>query len=441
MHVFPTLHRLERKYPKELAVVGVHSAKFPHEKDPDAIRQAILRHDLEHPVVNDSEMKIFRAFNARGWPHFVILDPEGRVAAADGGEIPYESFVKVIDTILKKHEGKIDRRELNWKLERTKEKPGYLSFPGKVLATADRVFIADSKHHRIVVADLQGKVLQTIGGAAEGFKDGSFAEAQFDEPLGMALKGDLLYIADRENHLIRVADLKAGVVRTAAGTGKQGWRSEPVEPLKTALNSPWDLAVDGDRLYIAMAGNHQIWMLDLAKNKIGVFSGTGRETLTDGTHAQANFSQPSGLSLGGGRLYVADAEVSGVRELELDAEGKTRTLVGTGLFDFGDKDGVGDEALLQHVIGVAWADDRVYVADSYNHKIKVVDPKTREVKSLFGDGRRGSEDGEGRKARFYEPSGISAHGGKLYVADTNNHRIRVVDLKSGAVSTLELQPK
>jgi thiol-disulfide isomerase/thioredoxin len=439
MHVIPTLHRLEKKYAKELVVVGVHSAKFENEKDSENIRQAILRHDIEHPVVNDSEMKIFRAFNARGWPHFVIFDPEGKVAAADGGEIPYESFVGVIDGLIRKHEGKIDRREMTWKPEKAKEKPGTLAFPGKILAVPGRLFIADTKHHRILECGLDGAIRTVIGSGQEGFKDGGFAEARFDEPQGLALVGDLLYVADRENHAIRVADLKARTVTTVAGTGKQGWKSDPGHPLKTALNSPWDVLWEGGRLIIAMAGNHQLWTLDPKAGKIGVLSGTGRETLVDGAHESAAYSQPSGLALGDGKVYVADSEISAVREVDPRPDGKVRTLVGTGLFDFGDKDGVGDAALLQHTIGLTWWDGLVYVADSYNHKIKAVDPKTREVKTVFGTGKRGNEDGEGKAARFFEPNGISALDGRLYVADTNNHRIRVADLKTGRVSTLEVR--
>jgi DNA-binding beta-propeller fold protein YncE len=439
MHVFPTLHKLERKYPKELVVIGVHSAKFTNEKDADCVRQAILRHNLEHPVVNDEDFKIFRSYGARGWPHFFVVDPEGNIVAGESGEIPFEAFVRVIDGLIKRHEGKLDRRELKWKLERDKEKRGTLWFPGKVLASGDRLYIADSMQHRILVTDLAGKVLEKIGSGEEGWQDGSFETARFDEPLGVAPRGDLLYIADRENHCIRAADLRARTVKTLAGTGKQGWRSEPVDPLKTALNSPWDLALDGDRLFIAMAGNHQIWVMDLKKNSIAVFSGTGRETLTDGPHSAANYSQPSGLVIGNGKLYVADAEVSGVRELDLEPDGKARTLVGTGLFEFGDVDGVGDAARLQHTIGVGFSDGLVFVADAYNHKIKTVDPKTRLAKSVFGDGKRGAEDGTA--ARFYEPSAVSALNGKLYVADTNNHRIRVCDLKSGKVSTLPIEFK
>jgi len=259
-------------------------------------------------------------------------------------------------------------------------------------------------------------------------------------PQGLALRGETLWVADTENHCIRQVDLKGKTVKTVAGTGKQTWNVKMGgDGLKTGLNSPWDLALDGDRMYIAMAGNHQIWVMDVKKGGLGPFSGSGREDIEDGAHGAAEFAQPSGVSIMNGKIYVADSEVSGLREVDLDPAGKVRTIAGKGLFEFGDKDGVGDDVRLQHCIGVHAAGGKVYVADSYNHKIKIADPATRMVKTFVGDGKRGLEDGA--KARFYEPSGLWAVGDKLFVADQNNHAIRVVDLKTGQVSTVPIEKK
>jgi DNA-binding beta-propeller fold protein YncE len=271
-------------------------------------------------------------------------------------------------------------------------------------------------------------------------------------PQGLALKGDRLYVADTENHSLREIDLAGKQVRTIAGTGKQIWNVRSGgEGLRTGLNSPWDLALDGEKLYIAMAGNHQIWLMDLKSGVVGPFSGSGQEDIEDGLHrlprgadpktgpAVAKFAQPSGLSLVGSKLYVADSEVSGIREVDLDPAGKVRTIVGEGLFDFGDKDGIGDAVRLQHCIGVHGAGGKLYVADSYNHKIKVADPATRAVRTYLGDGKRGNEDGS--KPRFYEPSGLWAVGTKLFIADQNNHAIREVDLKTGLVSTVPVEKR
>jgi DNA-binding beta-propeller fold protein YncE len=196
-----------------------------------------------------------------------------------------------------------------------------------------------------------------------------------------------------------------------------------------------------------MAGHHQIWVLDLATKKIAPFAGSGRETLTDGLLRRAAFAQPSGLTSDGKFLYVADSETSSLRKLPLVAEPDARveTLVGRALFTFGDEDGPGQvaddplmakrEARLQHALGVAYADGKLYVADTYNSKIKVFDLKSGELTTLLS----GRPFGPFGPAAFSEPGGLSYADGKLYVADTNAHRIRVIDLATKAVNTLQLK--
>ena len=120
----------------------------------------------------------------------------------------------------------------------------------------------------------------------------------------------------------------------------------------------------------------------------------------------------------------------------MDPQGEVRTIVGTGLFDFGDRDGVGDAVRLQHPLGLVYVDGALYVADTYNSTIKVLDPETRESRSLVGDPAGGYRDGDLASARFDEPGGISYADGRLYVADTNNHAIRVIDLAEGTVSSV-----
>ena len=397
----------------------------------------MLRHDLRHPVVNDAEFKIFSAYGARGWPHLVLVDPEGRAVGKTGGEGKYDVLESQIARLIGEFDkqGKIDRKIIKFRME--EEKTAGLRFPGKIFATADRLYISDTGHHRIVVSDHEGGVVTIIGTGTAGSADGPFDKAQFHQPQGLCVKGDSLFVTDTENHVIRRVDLKEKRVETIAGTGKQVYGSDSGPARKVPLNSPWDVLEKDGTLFIAMAGNHAIWAMDLAKGTIGPFAGDGRETLEDGANLSASFNQPSGLAVIGKKLYVADSEVSGVREVDLDPEGETRTIVGTGLFKFGDVDGIGNEARLQHVLHVVTWEDRLLVADSYNHKVKIVDPKTRESKTFLGDGTKGSDD---KSPRFNEPGGLSIAGGRLFIADTNNHAIRVVDLASKKTSTLRIEP-
>jgi DNA-binding beta-propeller fold protein YncE len=274
-------------------------------------------------------------------------------------------------------------------------------------------------------------VLQVYGTGAVGRTDG--ANASFNHPQGLALSGNTLYVADTQNHLVRAIDLQTHAVRTIAGTGERG--RDPHGPaLQAALASPWDLLVLGHTLYIANAGSHQLLALDLQKNVLRVAAGSGREDHRDGHGEDAALAQPSGLASDGTAIYIADSEVSSVRRFD-PATGEVTTLVGKGLFDFGDVDGSGDTVRLQHPLGVAWDSGALFVADTYNHKIKRLQgPQDKTATSFVGTGKAGN----GRD-QFFEPGGLSASGGKIYVADTNNSRIVVVDEKTRSAIVLTLR--
>jgi thiol-disulfide isomerase/thioredoxin len=507
IHIIPDLKRLEAKYPNNLVVIGVHSAKFENEKQSDNIRQIILRYEVEHPVVNDADFSIWQSYAVRAWPTQVLIDPAGYVVGKVEGEGNYEVIDEAIAGTLAefRKRGELNEQPLKLALERAKVGDMPLAFPGKILADAktERLFIADSNHNRIVVTKLDGTLLDTIGTGERGASDGAFDRATFHRPQGLALDdADALYVADTENHLIRRVDLKARTVSTVAGTGAQaagGFADEAgrAPARSTALNSPWDLQLVRRTLYIAMAGPHQIWQLDLARGQVSVFAGSGREARLDGALLASAFAQPSGLSTDGRTLYVADSESNIIRAVdlsppppapaatpeanearepseddappapevapapqandgtppELSDEAQTasasmptstptpshqvETLAGGDLFEFGDADGAGDAARLQHPLGVLYADGALFIADTYNHKIKRLELHTRAVKTFAGTGRPGQADGA--NASFYEPGGLSFAQGKLYVADTNNHAVRVVDLGDGRTSTLNLR--
>ncbi|MCS7273484.1 MAG: thioredoxin-like domain-containing protein [Fimbriimonadales bacterium] len=446
MHILPDLKKLERKYADSLVVIGVHSAKFFTEQETENIRQAILRYDIEHPVVNDSQMVVWTLYGARAWPTLVLIDPEGKIVGYHAGEGAYRVFDPMIARVIQAAEAKgtLRRGALNFALERDKEARTVLRFPGKVLADerTQRLFIADSGHHRIIVASLKDGTVQTVIGSGEmGFQDGSFAQARFNNPQGMAYdaEADVLYIADTDNHAIRKADLRTRTVETLAGTGEQShyYPPRPGKGRETALNSPWDVVLVGETLFIAMAGSHQLWRLNLKTLEVQPHAGTGREARIDGPLRGSALAQPSGITTDGKKLYFADSEVSCIRAADIDPDGILETLVGGDLFEFGDKDGVGSQARLQHPLGVVYVDGVLYVADTYNNKIKRLDLRTRRIETFLGTGAAGARDGD--NPTFDEPGGISYANSKLYIADTNNHLIRVADLKTKRVETLQLR--
>jgi DNA-binding beta-propeller fold protein YncE len=441
IHIIPDLKKLEAKYPKELVVIGVHSAKFKNEKETENIRRIILRYEIEHPVYNDSEFAVWQSYGVRAWPTRVLIDPAGYIIGGVSGEGYYDVLDETIGKVAAefRKRGELNEEPLKLVLERAKVGDLPLAFPGKILADAanDRLFIADSNHNRIVITKLDGTLVDTVGTADIGAADGAFDKATFYRPQGLALAGGSLYVADTENHLIRRVDLKTRTVETVAGTGKQTHEYPPKggAARTTALSSPWDLQLVGRTLYIAMAGPHQIWKLDLEKNEVSIFAGSGREARIDGPLSESGFAQPSGLASIENTLYVADSESNIIRAIDI-AGGTVNTLAGGDLFDFGDVDGSGDDVRLQHPLGIVSLGDKLLIADTYNHKIKELDPKRGRVESFVGTGKPGQVDGS--SPSFYEPGGLAVANGKLYVADTNNHAIRVVDLKTKQASTLRI---
>ncbi|NNF51075.1 MAG: redoxin domain-containing protein [Gammaproteobacteria bacterium] len=434
IHIIPDLKKLEAKYGDALAVIGVHSPKFDHEKKTSAVRKITMRYDLEHAVVNDRDMRIWRSYGARGWPHLALIDPEGRLIGAVSGEGHYDLLDRVIGGAIRQFEkeGKINRAPVALVLEKSLLKDSKLLFPGRVLAdgVSKRLFIADTNHDRIVVTDLDGEVTAVIGCGTAGLADGDFKAAEFFRPQGLALASkDTLYVADTKNHVIRKVDLAAEKVSTVAGVGRQVYQTSDSGPAATTgMNSPWGLLYHDGLLYIAMAGQHQLWIYDPAQQELREYAGSRREELKDGRLLSAGLNQPSGLATDGEYIYVADSEASAIRAADIDPDGKLDTIVGQGLFAFGDIDGRGDKVRLQHPKDLVWWEGSLLVADTYNSKIKRINPATRESRTLIGS-----------EAELDEPGGVSLLGDTLFIADTNRHRVVTFDLPKGEAKALAIR--
>ncbi|KAM6184778.1 NHL repeat-containing protein 2 [Rhynchocyon petersi] len=478
IHLLPDLHVLEHTYSDKdgLLVIGVHSAKFPNEKVLESIKSAVLRYDITHPVVNDADASLWQELEVSCWPTLVILGPRGNMLFSLMGEGHKDKLFLYTSVALQyyKDRGQIRDKRIGIKLYKDSLPPSPLLFPGKVTVdqVTNRLVIADTGHHRILIVSKNGQIQHSIGGPNPGRKDGTFNEATFNSPQGVAIMNNTIYVADTENHLIRKIDLEAERVSTVAGIGIQGTDKEGgARGEQQAISSPWDVVFGtsvsevkkNDILWIAMAGIHQIWALLLDAGKLPKknelkqgtclrFAGSGNEENRNNAYPhKAGFAQPSGLSLASEEpwscLFVADSESSTVRTVSLK-DGAVKHLVGgerdpMNLFAFGDVDGVGINAKLQHPLGVTWDKRRslLYVADSYNHKIKVVDPKTKSCVTLAGTGDANNVLGPSfTESTFNEPGGlcIGENDQLLYVADTNNHQIKVMDLETKTVSVLPI---
>jgi DNA-binding beta-propeller fold protein YncE len=448
MHVLPRVAELHERFSSELVVIGVHAGKYPAERVTEHIRSACGRLDVRHPVVNDRQFRIWREYAVEAWPTVVVVSPDGYVIGRHAGEFAVEEMAGVIAQAVATadEKGLLDRTpfEAGADPRALPEPPGPLRYPGRLMVDGDRLYVSDSGHHRVLELRLPGGVdardgaghvvavlERAFGGGSPGLADGTLEHAAFNEPQGLALDGGTLWVADRRNHAVRSIRLSDGEVRTVAGTGDLGFRAIGQGPaLETSLRSPWDLTLAGGLLYVAMAGSHQIWRLDPARGTLALHAGSGGEAIVDGPGASALLAQPMGIAASGGTLAFCDAESSAVRTCGTDERALVRTVVGTGLFDFGDRDGTGETALLQHAESLAWLGDGLVVADTYNDKLKLVDPVTRACSAFPGPAGSGEE--------FHHPAGVATGGGRVWVADTGAHRIVVVDPETGAVSELAI---
>ncbi|HYH82972.1 MAG TPA: redoxin domain-containing protein [Longimicrobium sp.] len=451
IHMIPELAELERRFGGEVVVAGVHSGKFTNERVTANIARACERLGVHHPVLNDRQFRTWREYAVGAWPTLAIVSPEGYVLGMQAGEVTAEQLTPVIAGWIQalKAAGKMTPgAPVPYAAQTQPPEPGELRFPSGVIAPdAERLFVADTGHHRVIEIALDddgvtGRVLRGFGSGRPGWMDGPSHAAAFRAPHGLALADEVLYVADTENHLVRALDLVRGNVMTVAGVGDQARsRYTAGRALDTPLNSPWDVLWKDGRVYVAMAGPHQLWRLDPSTGMAEPFAGSGAEELHDADLEMAALAQPSALATDGGRIYFADAETSAIRYAVPGAD--VRTLVGSGLFDFGDRDGKGEDARLQHAQGLDWwaRERKVLVADSYNHRLKTVDPYTLEARALAGTGEPGLVDGGAEEARFWEPGAVAVtpDGARAYVADTNNHALRRVDLDTGQVRTVEVR--
>ncbi|GAC1344207.1 MAG: hypothetical protein NVSMB23_18850 [Myxococcales bacterium] len=451
MHVLPVLRDLEERHADDpLVIIGVHSAKFEAEKDAAHIQAAMGRYGVSHPVAVDEDMEVWTRYAIRSWPTLVVVRPDGTLSAVAPGEPDpnlLEAFI-ARELAEGRRNGTLAAAPLRFGPhgagpQARAVRAGALSYPGKAIAAHDgtgRLFVADSAHHRVLVLDAAGVCIDAIGSGLRGQVAGPFAKAALDDPQGLAHRaagddpagGDALYIADARAHVIWKADLKSRTLLRLAGTGALGRAplagTQPA--LSTALRSPWDLALAGNTLYAALAGSHQLAALDLRAGTLALVAGTAREALIDGPAETSAWAQPSGLSLAGDVLYVADSESSAVRALDL-ASGAVSTLAGgPGLFDFGDQTGPVQPAMLQHPLAVLATPQGVLVADTYNDKLKRFSPDGARLEPFFA---------ESEGVSLAQPAGLAAlPGGDVLVADTNHHRLLRVSADGRSARVLEV---
>jgi thiol-disulfide isomerase/thioredoxin len=431
LHVIDELRPLEATYtqgPDAVAVlIGVHSPKFVHEADHAAVKAAVERYDVDHPVLDDPDLTTWDAYTARAWPTLVVIDPEGYLVAQLSGEGHAHGLETLIDDLVREHDAKGTLRRGDAPFVPLAHEVTALRFPGKAIALPDGAFlVTDTGHHSLAVVEPDLTTVRLrIGDGRRGLVDGSPAIARFSEPQGLCwlppeiatAVGYDIVVADTVNHALRGLRLVDWSVTTVAGSGRPRLTALDAGTYPASeidLSSPWDVEWLPSRraVIVAMAGTHQLTAFDPATSKLALLAGTGHEGLVDGPLDTAWFAQSSGLAADGDRLWVADSETSSIRYVDA---GAVSTAVGQGLFAFGHRDGDAAQALLQHPLGVtALPDGSVAIADTYNGAIRRYEPSARTVSTIA--------------TGLAEPTDAVVAGDRLIVVESAAHRLTAIGL-------------
>ncbi len=422
LNVLPELRALEAKYHDGMTIIGVHNPKFEHERSSPNILKAVNRLYFRRPVVSDPDYLLWQLYDIKAWPSMAVIDPEGTLVGVFAGEGRQSELDVLIGQLLDEAAAK-DLRVYNEIPSIAMAEPRVpLRFPSKIIASDTFLYLADTSHNRILEVSFEGRINRQFGSGTPAFLDGNSADASFNEPRGLAIIKEMLYVADTGNHSIRRIRLMSGEVDTVAGNGERGYleQEEYAEPTKVALNAPMDIAATNESLYIAMAGQHQIWQMDLSRYRLSLLAGNGFMGNADGTFKVATFAEPNALACSGHMLFCADSESSSVRGLNLNDK-IVQTLIGAGLYEFGDIDGPPRVARFQHpsAVCVDTKTQLIWVADTFNGKLKAVSLRGAGAKTLA------------LPYKFHEPSGVAVGGGAIWVASTNAHEVVRIDAKTG----------
>ena len=419
------LRQLENKYHDGLTVLGLHTPKYPAQQSDDAVLKAVNRHYVRHPVANDAHWRAWQQYGIEAWPGVLLIDCEGNIAGRFAGEGALRRIDDAVAALLEDAASR-DLRIYTAARSAFRTEPRMaLRFPAHALATAERLYVSDTGHNRILECTHQGRVLRQFGSGNAGYWDGRLADAGFNGPQGLAISNDALYVADTGNHCVRRIRLLRGEVETLLGSGLPGHQTPDDCPpgQRIAISAPTAIALSGDRIYVAVAGQHQIWRIDLHTRGIDVLAGSGRCGVRDGVGAESRLAQPSALAMLPGTLLIADAAGNAIRQLRL-SDFSLGTLAGGAPYVAGSEDGMGTQARFAHPLGLAADGATVYVADTLNHRMRAIQSRSGEVTTLNVEWR------------FHEPQGISFAAGALWIADRNAHEILRVDVEAGSCTRI-----
>jgi len=420
---------------RELAIVIVHSGKYDPERFTHNVRSAVIEHEIPFPVINDSAFTLWDQYGVEAWPTNILINPDQEIVLQSTGV----QIKGDIDANIELYDGKtseigaVSGNEINTFQQSLLVFPTFIENDGSF-----SLFISETLGHRIIQTDFNNTFEHSIGTGNKGFKDGDKRIARFNSPHGMAFHplDSILYIADTGNDAIRAYHMKTGEVSTVMGNGERSLViPELVVEKSHGLNQPTGLELVGNDLYIAMTGWNQIWKLDTKTGMAVPVAGSGEFGFTDGKDLESTLAEPYGITRDAeGVLYFTELQSSAVRTLK---KGKVSTLIGSGIFEYGDIDGKSKDVLIQGPAGIEYYDEMLYVADQYNHKIKAVDPFNGRTETFLGSGKQGYKNGAKSQMEFNFPAGLTVLRDQLFIADKYNHLVRQYDLNEEYIKSYE----
>jgi hypothetical protein len=415
---------LQARHLGRLQALAIHVPRFDSERDPQSALKRLRRHGNVLPLAHDADWVAWQRFGVESWPTVLLIDGEGqvqhRIVGADGLAELERHIARLCDGL---HVPPDD--DLRAFREAHPEPRMPLCFPAGLVATPDRLFVADSGHHRVLECNHLGRVIRQFGMGTPDLADGELNHAAFRRPQGLALVRESLYVADTGNHALRRINLPTSTVDTLCGNGRAGEPTEGVvaAPRNVALNQPQALVVNNNQIFLAMAGDNRVWSYDLGTREIRPRAGSGQLDVRDGSGPMAAFAQPAGLAAVLQTLYVCDAVGSAVRSMQLRGD-TVQTLIGQGAWTFGAEDGPRDRARLQHPQAIALSPDApvMWIADSGNGSLRTLRLGGGELTTVA------------LPRTLHGPAGLSVAAGAVWIAETDAHAVLRYDIATGELS-------
>ncbi|WP_312913300.1 hypothetical protein [Stenotrophomonas sp.] len=416
--------RWQARNPGRLQLLVVQVPRFEFEREPQQSLKLLRRHGVSAPIVLDAHWDTWRQFEVQSWPTLVLLDAYGqereRLVGA-GAELD-RALSGLCEGVPRPLEDD-DAREIN------AEPRLPLLFPAGLVATAERLYVADTGHHRILECNHAGRILRQFGLGSADLINGGLGEAAFNRPQGLALVRDVLYVADTGNHALRRINLTSGQVDTLCGNGRVGAPSAGVlaQPWDSALNHPVGVAVADNQIYVAMAGDNHIWSYDLGAKELRWRAGAGPVEVRDGSGHLAAFAQPCSVVAVQHTLYVADALGSAIRSVQLRND-LVQTLVGQGPWESGNVDGPRLRARLQYPQALAMGPDSplLWIADAGNGSLRTL---------RLGGGDLSTVN---LPRRLHGPAALAVAAGAIWIAEADAHAVLRFDPLSGELSEVPI---